>query len=138
MGTASGNLNTQIIGFDSSVLEYVWSNELFEGTDVSEKEDLEESIEEFSFHEETFGSGTRNSVVKEDADGIGNQGQDKGRPLPKFGEWDVNNPASAEGFTVIFNKARDEKKTNTAVHVATPRKPDPVFQNDDFPRKCSD
>lgn len=36
--------------------------------------------------------------------------QDKGRPLPKFGEWDVNNPASAEGFTVIFSKARDEKK----------------------------
>ncbi|XP_021887103.1 RPM1-interacting protein 4 [Carica papaya] len=35
---------------------------------------------------------------------------DKGRPLPKFGEWDVNDPASAEGFTVIFNKARNEKK----------------------------
>ena len=32
--------------------------------------------------------------------------------MPKFGEWDVNNPASAEGFTVIFNKARDQKKTN--------------------------
>ncbi|CAL9063115.1 unnamed protein product [Musa banksii] len=37
--------------------------------------------------------------------------EDKGRPLPKFGEWDVNDPASAEGFTVIFNKARDERKT---------------------------
>ncbi|RVW50074.1 hypothetical protein CK203_011999 [Vitis vinifera] len=36
---------------------------------------------------------------------------DNGRPLPKFGEWDVNDPASAEGFTVIFNKARDEKRT---------------------------
>lgn len=32
------------------------------------------------------------------------------RPLPKFGEWDVNDPGSADGFTVIFNKARDEKK----------------------------
>jgi len=30
--------------------------------------------------------------------------------LPKFGEWDVNDPSSAEGFTVIFNKARNEKK----------------------------
>lgn len=40
--------------------------------------------------------------------------QDKGRPLPKFGEWDVNNPASAEGFTVIFSKARDEKKSDGA------------------------
>ncbi|WJX47441.1 hypothetical protein P8452_34132 [Trifolium repens] len=37
--------------------------------------------------------------------------QQGGRPLPKFGEWDVNDPSSAEGFTVIFNKARDEKKT---------------------------
>ncbi|XP_074369161.1 protein NOI4-like [Apium graveolens] len=36
---------------------------------------------------------------------------DKGLALPKFGEWDVNDPASAEGFTVIFNKARDEKRT---------------------------
>nr|XP_011464206.1 PREDICTED: RPM1-interacting protein 4-like isoform X2 [Fragaria vesca subsp. vesca] len=48
--------------------------------------------------------------------------QDKGRPLPKFGEWDVNNPASAEGFTVIFNQARDDKKTNASN--ATPRKTD--------------
>ncbi|CAK7349144.1 unnamed protein product [Dovyalis caffra] len=24
---------------------------------------------------------------------------EKGQPLPKFGEWDVNDPASAEGFT---------------------------------------
>lgn len=37
--------------------------------------------------------------------------QEKGQPLPKFGEWDVNDPASAEGFTVIFYKAKDEKKT---------------------------
>ncbi|CAN6574079.1 unnamed protein product [Malus baccata var. baccata] len=36
---------------------------------------------------------------------------EKGVPLPKFGEWDVNDPASAEGFTVIFNKARTEKQT---------------------------
>ncbi|XP_010519527.1 PREDICTED: RPM1-interacting protein 4 isoform X2 [Tarenaya hassleriana] len=55
---------------------------------------------------------------------------DKGRPLPKFGEWDVSNPASAEGFTVIFNKARDEKKTKkTSVAgpdlVSPPRNEDP-------------
>ncbi|XP_047063240.1 protein NOI4-like [Lolium rigidum] len=37
--------------------------------------------------------------------------QNKGRPLPKFGEWDVKNPATADGFTVIFQKARDNKKT---------------------------
>lgn len=33
------------------------------------------------------------------------------RPLPKFGEWDVNDPATAEGFTVIFSKAGEDKKT---------------------------
>ncbi|KAE8726870.1 RPM1-interacting protein 4-like isoform X2 [Hibiscus syriacus] len=48
--------------------------------------------------------------------------ENKGRPLPKFGEWDVNDPASAEGFTVIFNKARDEKKTGA--------KPDPAANAD--------
>ncbi|KAL1531592.1 protein NOI4-like [Salvia divinorum] len=37
---------------------------------------------------------------------------EKGKSLPKYGEWDVNNPASADGFTVIFAKARDEKKGN--------------------------
>ncbi|CAL9043294.1 unnamed protein product, partial [Musa banksii] len=37
--------------------------------------------------------------------------QEKGGRLPKFGEWDVNNSASAQGFTVMFDKARDEKKT---------------------------
>ncbi|KAL0691971.1 hypothetical protein Bca4012_059151 [Brassica carinata] len=47
--------------------------------------------------------------------------ENKGRPLPKFGEWDVNNPASAEGFTVIFSKASDEKKTKKAL-VSTPHR----------------
>ncbi|KAJ7956113.1 RPM1-interacting protein 4-like [Quillaja saponaria] len=61
--------------------------------------------------------------------------QDKGRPLPKFGEWDVSNPASAEGFTVIFNKARDEKKTSgTSVSVVTPRRNDPVYKNETYPQ----
>ncbi|KAK8607406.1 hypothetical protein V6N13_053143 [Hibiscus sabdariffa] len=32
------------------------------------------------------------------------------RTLPKFGEWDLNNPAAAERFTVIFEKASDQKK----------------------------
>ncbi|XP_043704963.1 protein NOI4-like isoform X2 [Telopea speciosissima] len=57
---------------------------------------------------------------------------DKGRPLPKFGEWDVNNPASAEGFTVIFNKARDEKKTNgNAAAEASPQRNDDAYKHDD-------
>ncbi|KQK01523.1 RPM1-interacting protein 4 [Brachypodium distachyon] len=38
-----------------------------------------------------------------------------GRTIPKFGAWDVNNPSSADGFTVIFGKARDEKKAPATV-----------------------
>ncbi|KAI4366201.1 hypothetical protein MLD38_022109 [Melastoma candidum] len=51
---------------------------------------------------------------------------EKGQPLPKFGEWDVNDPASAEGFTVIFNKARDEKKTGGQPE--SPAKADPPIR----------
>ncbi|XP_030482068.1 protein NOI4 isoform X2 [Cannabis sativa] len=56
--------------------------------------------------------------------------QDKGRPLPKFGEWDVNNPASAEGFTVIFSKARDEKKSNNN---GNPSSTNTIQRNDQKP-----
>lgn len=39
---------------------------------------------------------------------------EKGSLLPKFGDWDVNDPASGVGFTEIFEKAADEKKTGRA------------------------
>lgn len=42
--------------------------------------------------------------------------------MPKFGEWDVNDPASADGFTVIFNKARDEKKGGNGQDTDSPSK----------------
>lgn len=47
--------------------------------------------------------------------------------MPKFGDWDVNDPASAEGFTVIFNKARDEKKTGG--NTDSPSNVDPGFKH---------
>ncbi|XP_010557722.1 PREDICTED: RPM1-interacting protein 4-like [Tarenaya hassleriana] len=53
---------------------------------------------------------------------------DKDRPLPKFGEWDVNDPASAEGFTVIFNKARNEKKAG-GNKSDSPVKDDPRYKH---------
>nr|GMC93535.1 RPM1-interacting protein 4-like [Ipomoea batatas] len=62
------------------------------------------------------------------------QSAEKARPLPKFGEWDVNNPASADGFTVIFAKARDEKKGtgNSAARQPPAARPgDP--RDDDLP-----
>ncbi|XP_024992163.1 protein NOI4 [Cynara cardunculus var. scolymus] len=63
----------------------------------------------------------------------------KPQPLPKFGEWDVKNPSSADGFTVIFAKARDEKKTNETVTTAAPQKnnkgPPPPSQQQQHNRK---
>ncbi|XP_011085412.1 RPM1-interacting protein 4 isoform X2 [Sesamum indicum] len=52
---------------------------------------------------------------------------EKGLPLPKFGEWDVNDPASAEGFTVIFNKARNEKRTGGKSD--SPPKDEPTYKH---------
>lgn len=53
--------------------------------------------------------------------------QEKGGTLPKFGDWDVNDPTSSEGFTVIFNKARDEKKTGGKPE--SPTTTDPGFKH---------
>ncbi|XP_042406158.1 RPM1-interacting protein 4-like isoform X1 [Zingiber officinale] len=39
---------------------------------------------------------------------------DKGSSVPKFGEWDESNPASADSFTGIFEKVREEKKHGSA------------------------
>lgn len=63
---------------------------------------------------------------------------DHGAAVPKFGEWDETNPASADGFTHIFNKVREERQTG-AGRVGTPepsyphsRKPAP----DDSAKVC--
>ncbi|KAK6149727.1 hypothetical protein DH2020_017252 [Rehmannia glutinosa] len=34
--------------------------------------------------------------------------------VPKFGQWDETDPRSAEGFTVIFNKVKEEKQIAAA------------------------
>ncbi|CAH8373879.1 unnamed protein product [Eruca vesicaria subsp. sativa] len=34
--------------------------------------------------------------------------------VPKFGDWDENNPASADGYTHIFNKVREERISNVS------------------------
>jgi RPM1-interacting protein 4 len=40
----------------------------------------------------------------------GNETPTRGSAVPKFGDWD-SNPASADGYTHIFNKVREEKST---------------------------
>lgn len=43
----------------------------------------------------------------------GNETPTRGSAVPKFGDWDAN-PASADGYTHIFNKVREEKQTTQA------------------------
>lgn len=45
--------------------------------------------------------------------------------VPKFGDWDEAAPGSADGFTHIFNKVREErlKGMGNVAAAATPRKP---------------
>ncbi|OVA06231.1 Pathogenic type III effector avirulence factor Avr cleavage site [Macleaya cordata] len=45
---------------------------------------------------------------------------DQAAAVPKFGEWDENDPASADGFTGIFNKVRQEKQTGMANVITMP------------------
>lgn len=52
--------------------------------------------------------------------------------VPKFGDWDESNPASADGFTDAFNKVREEKLNgNGMVSVATTPK-----QHKETPMVC--
>lgn len=39
----------------------------------------------------------------------GDETHDDDTPIPKFGGWDERDPASAEGYTHIFNKAREDR-----------------------------
>ncbi|XP_022771491.1 RPM1-interacting protein 4-like isoform X2 [Durio zibethinus] len=45
----------------------------------------------------------------------GDESPDKGAAVPKFGDWDENNPASADGYTHIFNKVREERNNGVRV-----------------------
>ena len=45
---------------------------------------------------------------------------DKGAAVPKFGDWDENNPSSADGYTHIFNKVREERQTGATARVPGP------------------
>ncbi|KAG4921690.1 hypothetical protein AAZX31_18G151400 [Glycine max] len=50
----------------------------------------------------------------------GDETPDKGAAVPKFGEWDESNPASADGYTHIFNKVREEKQVGAGHVPVTP------------------
>lgn len=52
---------------------------------------------------------------------------DRGAAVPKFGEWDENNPASADGYTHIFNKVREER--NSGAKTPGMASPAPYYAN---------
>ncbi|XP_065862774.1 RPM1-interacting protein 4-like isoform X2 [Euphorbia lathyris] len=39
----------------------------------------------------------------------GDDSVDQNAAVPKFGDWDENNPGSADGYTLIFNKVKEER-----------------------------
>ncbi|KAE8685070.1 putative RNA binding protein [Hibiscus syriacus] len=45
----------------------------------------------------------------------GDESPDEGPAVPKFGDWDENNPASADGYTHIFNMVREERNNGGRV-----------------------
>ncbi|KAL5562130.1 hypothetical protein UlMin_031877 [Ulmus minor] len=53
----------------------------------------------------------------------GDETPDHGAAVPKFGEWDETNPASADGFTHIFNKVREERQIGAGKVPGTPEPP---------------
>lgn len=58
--------------------------------------------------------------------------------IPKFGSWDVNDPKSGEGFTVIFDRIKEEKQNNGAIEVPTmlPPRPPTNHLKDRSKRSC--
>ncbi|XP_024017857.1 RPM1-interacting protein 4 isoform X1 [Morus notabilis] len=58
--------------------------------------------------------------------------------IPEFGSWDVNDPKAGEGFTVIFNKMKEEKQNYGAIEVPTmpPPRPPTNHLKDRSKRSC--
>ncbi|KAK7339139.1 hypothetical protein VNO77_19787 [Canavalia gladiata] len=69
----------------------------------------------------------------------GDETPDKGAAVPKFGEWDESNPNSADGYTHIFNKVREEKQVGAGHAPGTPNGRQYVVRNqlaDDKAQSC--
>ncbi|KAJ6999340.1 hypothetical protein NC653_010130 [Populus alba x Populus x berolinensis] len=43
--------------------------------------------------------------------------------IPKFGAWDETDPRSGEGFTVIFNRVKEEKQIASTTFPSVPTQP---------------
>ena len=54
------------------------------------------------------------------------QVDDDGPAIPKFGDWDDTDPTAGEGYTQLFNKAREER------HNGGSRSPMVTTENNNF------
>lgn len=67
----------------------------------------------------------------------GNETPDRGAAVPRFGEWD-NNPSSAENYTHIFNKVREERATGSPLVSGSDARPNYNIPRNQEPKsKCS-
>ncbi|KAI3827477.1 hypothetical protein L1987_01553 [Smallanthus sonchifolius] len=80
---------------------------------------VEESMEEihdkqYATGDETFDDfiSTFNEITMEECDPYTHEQSEirasDSQPIPRFGEWDNNDPASSENYTHIFNRIRSE------------------------------
>ncbi|KAL0390254.1 UNVERIFIED_CONTAM: RPM1-interacting protein 4 [Sesamum calycinum] len=53
----------------------------------------------------------------------GDESPDEGPTIPRFGEWDENDPQSAENFSHIFDKVREERNSGAGNISGTPKHP---------------
>ncbi|CAA3023830.1 RPM1-interacting 4-like isoform X2 [Olea europaea subsp. europaea] len=69
----------------------------------------------------------------------GAESPDRGAAVPIFGDWNEKDPQSAESYTGIFNKVRQEKHTGSGNVSTTPKHPTYGAQNhqsEEKPKKC--
>ncbi|CAH1419485.1 unnamed protein product [Lactuca virosa] len=63
----------------------------------------------------------------------GEDSPDRGAAVPRFGEWDENNPSSADNYTHIFNKVREERVTGSPMTSGSDARPNYNIPRDQKP-----
>ncbi|KAI7744785.1 hypothetical protein M8C21_030271, partial [Ambrosia artemisiifolia] len=67
----------------------------------------------------------------------GDDSPDNGAAVPRFGDWDENNPQSGENYTHIFNKVREERVTGSPMVSGSDARPNyNIPRNQKTDNKC--
>jgi RPM1-interacting protein 4 len=94
------------------------------------------SYDKSPLHKNSY-DGTGRSKPKPNLRGT-DESPEKVTVVPKFGDWDENNPSSADGYTHIFNKVREERSSgaNVTGSSRTPTHPSPRSNPSSNTSKC--